>query len=144
MKGYRFKHKLQVRYSEIDTQMIVFNSYYLNYINITASEYFREVLQLDLLELEQSEIIDRVMKKATMVYCKPAKMYDWLNIWCRTVKLGKSSIIMEFTITRDGQEDVLFTAEIIYVTFDPQKAEIKPVPDILRDSLERYENTGSQ
>lgn len=142
MKGYRFKHRLKVRYSEIDTQLIVFNSNYLNYINITASEYFREVLQLDLLELEQSEIIDRVMKKATLVYFMPAKMYDLLNIWCRTVKLGKTSIVMEFTITRDEEEEVLFTAEIIYVTYNPRKGEIKPLPDVLRQSIERYELEG--
>ncbi len=63
MKGYRFKHRLRVRYSEVDTQQIVFNSNYLNCINIAASEYFCEVLQIDLFELEQSEIIDRVLSK---------------------------------------------------------------------------------
>ncbi len=143
MKGFRFKHRLRVRYSEVDTQMIVFNANYLNYINITASEYFREILRLDLFELEQSEIIDRVMKKATLEYNNPAILYDWLNIWCRTVKLGNTSIVMEFIITRDEDEGALFTAEIVYVTYNPKKREIKPLPDVLRLSIERYEHGGN-
>jgi acyl-CoA thioester hydrolase len=140
VEGYRFKHRLIVRYAEVDTQKIVFNSNYLNYINITASEYFREVLQLDLFELEESEIVDRVMKKATLEYNKPAKMYDILNIWCRTVKMGATSMTMEFIITREGEDDILFSAEIIYVTYNPKKEVIKPIPEILRQSIERYEH----
>jgi len=143
VKGYRFKHRLRVRYSEVDTQQIVFNSNYLNYINIAASEYFCEVLQIDLFELEQSEIIDRVIKKTTLEYNKPAALYDWLNIWCRTVKMGNTSLVMEFIITRDEEEGVLLTAEILYVSYNPKIGAIKPIPDVLRQTIERYEHGDS-
>ena len=102
------------------------------------------MLQLELFELEQSEIVDRVMKKATLEYNKPAKMYDWLNIWCRTAKMGDTSMVMEFAITRDKEDGVLFRAEIIYVSYDPKRGAIKPLPEVLRQSIERYEHGGNR
>lgn len=140
MQGYRFKHRLRVRYSEVDAQRIVFNSNYLNYLDIAVGEYFREGLQLDLAELEKDEIFDYVIKKVTLDYNKPATMYDWLNIWCRIVKLGNTSIVMEFTITRDGEDEALLTAEILYVSYNPKKKATQPIPDFLRQTIEKYEH----
>jgi acyl-CoA thioester hydrolase len=98
------------------------------------------VFQLDLFELEESEIVDRVMKKSTLEYIKPAKMYDCLDIWCRTAKLGDTSMIMNFIITRGEEQELVLKAEIIYVAYNPKKEAIKPLPEILRQSIERFEN----
>ena len=143
MQGYRFNHRLRVRYSEVDAQGIVFNSNYLNYIDIAVVEYFREGLQLDLVKLAQNEEFDYVVKKATLEYNKPATMYDWLNIWCRTVKMGNTSMVMEFIITKDGEEDALLSAEILYVSYNPKKKASQPIPDFLRQTIEKYEHGGN-
>lgn len=140
MEGYRFKTGLRVRYSEVDAQRIVFNSNYLTYIDIAVGEYFREGLKLDLAELEKDEVFDYVLKKVTLNYNKSATMYDWLNIWCRTVKMGNTSMIMEFAITRDGEDDALLTAEIVYVSYNPKKKATQPIPDFLRETIEKYES----
>jgi len=134
---------LRVRYSEVDAQGIVFNSNYLNYIDIAVVEYFREGLQLDLVKLAQNEEFDYVVKKATLEYNKPATMYDWLNIWCRTVKMGNTSMVMEFIITKDGEEDALLSAEILYVSYNPKKKASQPIPDFLRQTIEKYEHGGN-
>jgi acyl-CoA thioester hydrolase len=139
VEGYRFKTRLKVRYSEVDAQRIVFNSNYLNYIDIAVADYFREGLQLDLAELEKDEIFDYVLKKVTLNYHKSATMYDWLNIWCRTVKMGNTSMVMEFAITRDGEEGALLTSEIVYVSYNPKKKATQPIPDFLRQTIEKYE-----
>ncbi|WP_427910115.1 hypothetical protein [Pelotomaculum schinkii] len=47
-------------------------------------------------------------------------MYDWLNIWSRTVKIGNTSLVMELIITRDEEEGVLLTAGILYVSYNPK------------------------
>ncbi|TEB06194.1 Acyl-CoA thioester hydrolase YbgC [Pelotomaculum schinkii] len=143
MEGYRFKTRLRVRYSEVDAQRIVFNSNYLTYLDIAVGEYFREGLQLDLAELEKDEIFDYVIKKVTLNYHKSATMYDWLNIWCRTVKMGNTSMVMEFAITRDGEDDALLTAEILYVSYNPKKKATQPIPDFLRQTIENYEHSGN-
>jgi acyl-CoA thioester hydrolase len=140
VEGYRFRTRLRVRYNEVDAQRIVFNSNYLTYLDIAVGEYFREGLQLDLAELEKNEVFDYVLKKVTLNYNKSATMYDWLNIWCRTAKMGNTSLIMEFAITRDGDDDVLLTAEIVYVSYNPRLKKTQPIPDFLRQTIEKFEH----
>ena len=36
-----FTHSLRVRYAEVDSQGIVFNANYLNYLDVAITEYFR-------------------------------------------------------------------------------------------------------
>jgi hypothetical protein len=36
-----FRHRLRVRYGEIDSQAVLFNARYLDYVDIAITEYFR-------------------------------------------------------------------------------------------------------
>lgn len=40
-KAASFQYRLRVRYSEVDSQGIVFNANYLNYLDVAITEYFR-------------------------------------------------------------------------------------------------------
>ena len=40
-EDYTCSHRLRVRWSEVDMQKIVFNSNYLNYIDVAIAEYWR-------------------------------------------------------------------------------------------------------
>ena len=53
LEGYHFCHKVRIRYTEIDGQMIVMNSNYLNYIIVTNTEFFRH-LGLRMTNFEES------------------------------------------------------------------------------------------
>ena len=143
MEGYRYRTRLRVRYYECDPQKIVFNANYLAYIDVAVGDYFREGLKLDLGQLEKDGIFDYVLKSVYLDYKKPATMYDWLNIWCRTAKVGNTSMVMEFTITRDGDPDILLEAKITYVNFDPHSKKSKPIPDFIRQTIEGFERGGS-
>ncbi|MGI6492022.1 MAG: acyl-CoA thioesterase [Pelotomaculum sp.] len=140
MEGYRYRTRLRVRYYECDPQKIVFNANYLSYIDVAVGDYFREGLKLDIGQLEKDEIFDYVLKSVYLDYSKSATMYDWLNIWCRTVKVGNTSMVMEFAITRDGDPDVLVTAKITYVNVDPKLKKAKPIPDFIRQTIDEYES----
>lgn len=140
-RDYRFTHRLKVRYSEIDGQKIVFNSHYMTYIDIAASEYFEEGLKLNLQELAKEKKFDFVLAKTTLEFKKPARLGDWLNISCRTKKMGRSSFTMEFVITKEGESAPLLTAETIYVGYDAEKGTSVPIPDFIRERIEQFENS---
>lgn len=139
VKGFRFSHKLKVRYSEIDGQKIVFNAHYLTYLDIAVSEYFQEGLKLELMVLAEEGEFDFVVAKTTLEYKSSARLNDWLNIWCRTSKIGNSSMTMEFQITRDGETEPLMLAEIIYVSYNPLTQVKQPVPTFVRERIEQFE-----
>lgn len=139
MNGYPFSHRLKVRYSEIDGQKIVFNAHYLTYLDIAVGEYFEEGIGLDLHSLAESGEFDFVLAKSTLEYKSPARLGDLLNIWCKTGRIGNSSITMNFLITRDGEEEPLLNAEIIYVSYNVHKNSSQPIPDFIRKKIESFE-----
>lgn len=136
---FRFSHRLKVRYSEIDGQKIVFNAHYLTYLDIAATEYFEEGLNLDLHQLVEEGAFDFVLAKTTLEYKGSARLGDWLNIWCRVDRIGNSSYTKKFMITRDKEEEPLILADIIYVCIDPKSHQSQPVPDFIRESIKEYE-----
>ncbi|WP_409304125.1 acyl-CoA thioesterase [Peribacillus sp. SCS-155] len=136
---FRFSHRLKVRYSEIDGQNIVFNAHYLTYLDVAVSEFFLEGLKLDLVKLAENGEFDFVIAKTIMEYKSPARLNDWLNIWCRVGRIGNASMTMNFMITRDGEIDPLLIAEVIYVSYNPHTKTSQPVPEFVRERIEQFE-----
>lgn len=135
--GYRFSHRLKVRYSEIDGQKIVFNAHYLTYIDVAVTEYFQEGLKLNITDGD----FDFVLAKSTLEYKKPAHLNDWLNIWCKISKIGNTSMTMNCMITKEGEDDPIVLAEIIYVSYNPETKSARPVPELVRARIEDFENS---
>lgn len=138
-EGFRFSHRLKVRYSEIDGQKIVFNAHYLTYLDVAVTEYFQEGLEMDVISLAEQGEFDFVVAKTTLEYKGSARLNDWLNIWCRTSKIGNSSMTMEFQIIREGESSPLLEAEIIYVSYNPLTQLKQPVPKFVRERIEQFE-----
>ncbi|TKD70864.1 acyl-CoA thioesterase [Pseudalkalibacillus hwajinpoensis] len=141
LQDYRFSHPLRVRYSEIDGQKIVFNAHYSTYIDIATTEYFREVLGDNMLELAETHTLDPVLKKITIEFIKPAKLDDFLDIYCRIIKLGTSSFQLEHTITRG--EEILVEAEVVQVNYDTESGKAIPIPDNIKQKILLFENPSS-
>lgn len=139
-ENFRFAHRLKVRYSEIDGQKIVFNAHYLTYLDIAVTEYFEEGLGLNLHKLAENEEFDFVLAKSTLEYKNSAHLGDWLNIWCRVQSIGRTSFTMSFKITKEAEEEVILLAEVIYVSYHPKSKASRPVPEFIRERMERYEN----
>lgn len=136
-ENYRFSHRLKVRYSEIDSQNIVFNSHYLTYLDVAVTEYFEEGLKLNYEELAGAGVFDFVLAKSTLEFKGPATAGDWLTIWARTKSVGRSSFTLAFKITRE--DDLILLGEIVYVSIDSKNKKAKPVPDFIREKLETFE-----
>jgi acyl-CoA thioester hydrolase len=138
-EDFHFSHRLKVRYSEIDGQKIVFNAHYLTYLDVAVTEYFQEGLEMDVMQLAEQGTFDFVVAKTTLEYKGSARLNDWLTIWCRTTKIGNSSMTMEFQIIRDGETAPLLEAEIIYVSYNPLTHVKQAVPGFVRERIEQFE-----
>lgn len=136
VKDFRFSHRLKVRYSEIDGQKIVFNAHYMTYIDVAITEYFQEGLKVSFSDGE----FDFVLAKSTLEFKKPAHLNDWLTIWCKTSKIGNTSMTIHCMITREDDVEPILLAEIIYVSYDPEAHRPRPVPDFVRAKIEEFES----
>ena len=114
LNGFNFNFKIRVRWAEVDPQEIVFNAKYLEYAEITVSEYYRN-LGITLYNKTNREYFDTALVKATIEFKKSAKVEDILHIFSRITKIGKTSITQEIEIYNAGTKEHLTSIELIYV-----------------------------
>ncbi len=109
---FKFAYRLRVRWSEADMQGIVFNGHYLTYFDIGVTEYFRAAFYGDPERMAAFNESVYVVK-SVVNYRDSARFDDWLDINVRTSKMGNSSLVISFAITREQQ--VLVDGENVYV-----------------------------
>lgn len=133
---FRFAERLRVRWAEIDAQKIVFNGHYLTYIDTAVGGYWRALA----LPYEQTmEYLggDLYVRRATLEYEGSARYDDVLDVGVRCARVGNSSMVITAGVFR--ADELLVSAELVYVFADPATQTAKPVPQELRDVLQAFE-----
>ena len=131
-------HRLRVRWAEVDMQKIVFNGHYLTYIDTAIADYWRAIG----LHYPEGYVAryasDIFLRKASVEYHGSARYEDELDVHCRASRLGRSSVTFLFEIWR-GEQELLITAELVYVNADPQAKTAVPLPEDFRQRVLGYE-----
>lgn len=130
-------HTLRVRYHETDAQRVVYNARYLEYVDIGMTELFRTV------GWEYGDLIahgcDPSVVKAALDFRRPAVFDDELDLYTRPTAVGKSSFTLVFEIRRHGDDELIATAEIVYVNVDIDENRSRPLPDDVRAQLQSHQ-----
>lgn len=137
-EGFRFACPIRVRYSEIDGQGIVYNSRYLEYVDVALVEYFR-ALGFPYQEMIDRHGFDPSLVKAALEFKRAARFDEALRIHARVVAIGRTSFSMDFEIVREQGAELVCRAQIVYVNFDKATLEARPVPESVRRRIEACE-----
>ena len=135
-------YPIRVRWSEIDSQNIVFNGHYLNYFDIAITEYWRAVGVPYPDGFVQKHGCDLFAVKATVEYHGSARFDEVIQVCARAVKIGRSSITMQMAIyrqTEDTSVEHLTSGEMIYVCANPDTKQSMSVPDSMRVLMKQFE-----
>lgn len=134
LQDFSFKHRIKVRWVEVDPQQVVFNGHYLTYFDTAMSEYWRAVGQPypEGFNFFGGEVF---IRRNTIEYHAPAKLDDWLDIGIRCDRIGNSSITMAWAVWTQGR--LLVTGESVYVFTTLNTAKPVAVPPGLRQQIER-------
>lgn len=127
-----FRHRLRVRWAEVDLQHVVFFGHYAEYCDIAFTEFIRALGLPDPIT-QQREGRELFMRRMQVEYHASARFDDWLDVivWCE--RIGRSSVTVRFAIER---EDVRLTdAEFVYVYAEPASGRSVPIPDGWRQRL---------
>jgi acyl-CoA thioester hydrolase len=115
-----------VRYAEVDQQGVVFNSHYLLYCDEALAAYCTQRgarAFADLLRLVTS----------TLTWDAPAVAGDIVDVDARCVRVGRTSVAMEFTISVGARR--CCQVQTVYVHAD-RAGVPQPVPDDVRAVLD--------
>ncbi|HVU02176.1 MAG TPA: thioesterase family protein [Polyangiaceae bacterium] len=136
--GFRFSHRLRVRWAEVDPQGVVFNGNYLTYFDVGITEYWR-ALGLAYPDGFLKHGVDTFAVKATIEFSSPARYDDEIDVSVRCSKLGRTSFTTMLAVRRG--DELLVTGEMIYVCVDPKARKPVPVPDAIREKIRDYERS---
>ena len=133
---FRVKHRLRVRWAEVDIQKIVFNGHYLMYFDNAIADYWRALALPYELTMHQLGG-DLFVKKAALEYHASAEMDDWLDVCMKCERMGNSSLTYTGAIFRG--DELLVSCEMVYVYANPVLKKSQPIPTPLRDMILGFE-----
>jgi YbgC/YbaW family acyl-CoA thioester hydrolase len=133
---FRFLDPLRVRWAEVDLQRIVFNGHYLMYFDTAVAGWWRD-MALPYHDAMQTLEGDLYVRKATVEYEASAQYDDALRVGVKTQRVGNSSLLLRCAVFKGPK--ALVHGELVYVFADPRTQKSQPVPQALRDVLQRYE-----
>jgi len=128
-----FVHHLRVRYHECDAQQCVFNSRYLEYLDVAMTEYFRS-LGWDYRDLVAAGC-DPSLVHTSLFFRSPAWFDDELDIRVQTARVGTSSFELAFETRRASDGEVILAAQTTYVNVDLASRSSRPLPHSIRQRL---------
>tara|TARA_B100000427_G_scaffold141752_1_gene118067 strand:+ start:25 stop:453 length:429 start_codon:yes stop_codon:yes gene_type:complete len=129
-------HKVKVRYSEIDCQRIVYNSHYLTYFDISISELLDDLFDQDTYIKETNNEFHTVAVQ--MDFKAPARLNDQLEVYSSIKKVGNSSLIFYQEIYKAGSDELLNSAEIVWVHTNQAEMKAATIPEDLRKKFDKY------
>jgi YbgC/YbaW family acyl-CoA thioester hydrolase len=135
-KDFRFLDRQRVRWAEVDMQKVVFNGHYLTYVDTAMGGYWR-ALAMPYTETMEYLQGDLFVRKATLEYEAPAHYDDVLDTGIRCLRIGNSSLNFAAAVFRG--EELLVSAELVYVFADPVSRASRPVPQELREAMQAFE-----
>ena len=139
---FTFCHRLRVRWAEVDKQGIVFNVNYFLYFDVAITEYWRAI-DIDYPDgVVKAYGTDLYTVKATAEFHGSAVFDDFLDIYGRTARLGRSS--MQFLLEIWRGDEHLVSGELIYVNADPASKKSVPMPEALRRKMIAYERVAPE
>ncbi|MFL5844214.1 MAG: acyl-CoA thioesterase [Solirubrobacteraceae bacterium] len=129
-----FRHTLRVRFQECDPQGVVYFARYPEYYDIAITELFRTALGSYQSMVDSGT--DMVVAEQTVRYRAPARFDELVDVDIAIDRLGDTSMISTYTITRDGT--LLVEGDFRHVFIEVATKAKKPIPGDIRAALAGY------
>ncbi|MFH1783375.1 MAG: thioesterase family protein [bacterium] len=128
------EHKLQIRvsYAETDQMGVVYYSNYFIWFERGRTELLRE-MGLPYKDFEKKNIFLPVVD-ASCSYRASAHYDDIIIVHTKIKKVGKSSIVFSYEISRKGEEKILAQGETTHAFINTDK-KVVAIPEEIRNSL---------
>ena len=118
ISDFLFYHSFRVRYSEIDSQKIVFNAHYLTYFDTAITELFRW-LGFDYNQYSEETGYDFHTVRSLVEYHKPIFFDEEIIVYVRVANIKRSALFFVIEIYDDSDaKQARATGEVVWVHAD--------------------------
>ena len=136
---FRFRRRVEMRWSDLDEMRHVNNAVYLTYFEQGRLYYFLEASDWDWAGTGM------IQARAEIDYVRPLFLQNNPYLYIRTARLGRTSFEQHYLILDEQPEGnrVIARGVTILVTFDYQQQQPMPLPPLARQRLLDYEKSNS-
>jgi len=135
-EAFVFSTRFRVRYAEIDGQKVVFNSRYLEYADVAATEFWEWTGIADALG-DVWRHTEFHVRKAEVDYLKPFVWGDTIEARVRIARIGSTSLTMAMELAHGGTGILHATILMVSVNVHLPTGRPVPIPDTIRGFLEQ-------
>ncbi|MFQ4143371.1 thioesterase family protein [Chlorogloeopsis sp. ULAP02] len=136
----KFHTLLRVRHYEMDTLGHVNNAVYQNYLEQAAIEHSEHLgITFDVYRELRGAF---VMRRVEIDYLRPSVAGDTLEITTWLQQMRGTRAVRRYEIRKQNQEDLLVTAEALWVWVDVKSMRPRPIPNLLLDRFMQVQNSG--
>jgi len=126
-----FRHRIRVRYAEVDGQGVVFNAHWLTYFDDSCTRFMESLgFGADFWITE----FDVMLVKAVLEWSGPARFDEWIDIAVEPTRLGTKSF--DLCYTASVGERPACTGVVTYVAVQPGANTSVEIPPQVRAALE--------
>jgi acyl-CoA thioester hydrolase len=134
-----FKHRLRVRFVEVDTLGVLHNSHYLAYFGIALHEYYR-ALGYDRMAAGQAANTGLYVVSANVEYKSPLLFDDEADVCARIAKLGRTSLTFGYEVYKVAGDALAATGSQVWVNADRTTRQSTPWDPTFVALVERAEH----
>jgi len=120
------------RFYEIDAQNVMFNMWYLGYVDEAVTAFFED-RGLAYSSWEGLGVDVQVVH-AELDWRDSVKIHDRVEVLVGTARIGTKSFTLDFAFRKEGR--VTCTGQIVYAVISPETSQSVPVPERLAKALE--------
>lgn len=136
LTGFPTVIALPVQWGDQDAFLHVNNTVYLRWCESARIAYLDQIGLSELMEREQ---IGPILAAISCNYRRPVTYPDTVRCGARITRLGRSSLTMEHLIYSEVQQAVAADAQSTLVVFDYRGQTSRPIPDDVRQAIEKME-----
>lgn len=136
LAGFSVVVSWPVQWGDQDAFAHVNNTVYFRWFETCRIEYLH-LMGLD--ALYEREQIGPILASITCHYRSPVTHPDTVVIGARITRIGRSSIDMEHKLFSQAQQKIVAEGTSTIVTYDYRAARSTPVPDAVRQAIEKIE-----
>ena len=129
---FRYVHRLQVRFRDLDGLGHVNHVTYLTYVEQARTLYFQQVLGIPV-----PDDLRWVVATVRCDYLAPLAFAEAVDVGWRLIRLGRSSADYEFELAANGRPVARGATVMVYA--DPRVGRSLPIPDAMRRSMADFD-----
>jgi len=132
--GFAFSTAFKVRYAEIDGQRVVFNSRYLEYTDVAATEFWEWTGIADALGATWTGTEFHV-RRAEVDYLKPFVWGDAVRIWVRIDRVGTTSMRQRYEMVNEATGKLHCAVDMVIVNVHLPTGQPAPIDAAVRQFI---------